>query len=113
MKAFYKSASPFLLAVAVLVPTLAMLGLYQGGRSVVADSDRAEWRADNLSQRQVGIRAEQDVLDSIADYFLIFYLGLLGFVLLARGARALQRAPRRHDQPVIWQWQDDSRCRRA
>jgi adenylate cyclase len=73
----------------VLVPTLAMLGLYQGGRSVVADSDRAEWRADNLSQRQVGIPAEQDLLDSIADYFLIFYLGLLGFVLLARGARAL------------------------
>ncbi|HET9534058.1 MAG TPA: adenylate/guanylate cyclase domain-containing protein, partial [Mesorhizobium sp.] len=89
MKVFYKSASPFLLSVAVLVPTLAMLGLYRGGRSVVADSDRAEWRADNLSQRQVGIRAEQDVLDSIADYFLIFYLGLLGFVLLARGARAL------------------------
>src|SRR6266550_2191356 len=89
MKAFYKSASPFLLSVAVLVPMLAMLGLYQGGRSVAADSDRAEWSADNLSQRQVGIPAEQDVLDSIADYFLIFYLGLLGFVLLARGARAL------------------------
>src|SRR6476469_851118 len=89
MKVFYKSASPFLLSVAVLVPTLAMLGLYQGGRSVVADSDRAEWRADNLSQRQVGIPAEQDVLDSITDYFLIFYLGLFGFVLLARGARAL------------------------
>ena len=89
MKAFYKSASPFLLSVAVLVPTLAMLGLYQGGRSVVADSNRAEWRAHNLSQRQIGIPAEQDVLDSIADYFLIFYLGLLGFVLLARVARAL------------------------
>src|SRR6476660_7317771 len=89
MKVFYKSASPFLLSVALLVPTLAMLGLYQGGRSVVADSDRTEWRADNLSQRQVGIPAEQDLLDSIADYFLIFYLGLLGFVLLARGARAL------------------------
>src|SRR5712671_3697385 len=38
MKAFYQSAAPFLLAAAVLVPTLAMLGLYQGGRSVV-DSD--------------------------------------------------------------------------
>src|SRR6516225_2330067 len=88
MKAFYKSASPFLLSVAVLVPTLAMLGLYQGGRSVVADSNRAEWRAHNLSQRQIGIPAEQDVLDSVADYFLIFYLGLLGFVLLARVARA-------------------------
>ena len=88
MKAFYQRAAPFLLAAAVLVPTLAMLGLYQGGRSVVADSDRAEWRADNLSQRQVGIPAEQDLLDSIADYFLIFYLGLLGFVLLAKLARA-------------------------
>src|SRR3954447_9435913 len=35
MKAFYKTAAPYLLAVAVLVPTLAMLGLYQGGKAVV------------------------------------------------------------------------------
>ena len=89
MKAFYKRAAPFLLAAAVLVPTLAMLGVYQGGRSVVEDSDSAGWRADNLSRRQVGTRAEQNTLDDIVDYSLIFYLGLLGFVLLARGARAL------------------------
>jgi adenylate cyclase len=89
MKAFYKRAAPFLLAAAVLVPTLAMLGLYQAGRSVAEDSDNAGWRADNLSRRQVGTRAEQNTLDDIVDYSLIFYLGLLGFVLLARGARAL------------------------
>jgi adenylate cyclase len=88
MKAFYQSAAPFLLATAVLVPTLAMLGLYQGGRSVV-DNDSAEWRAENLSPQQVGTAAEQSVLNIIEDYFLIFYLGLVGFVLLARGARAL------------------------
>src|SRR5271154_2825217 len=52
MKAFYKRAAPSLLAAAVLVPTLALLGLYQGGRSVVADSDSAAWKADNLSPRQ-------------------------------------------------------------
>src|SRR4051794_32696103 len=52
MKAFYQNAAPFLLAAAVLVPTLAMLGLYQGERSVI-DSDSAEWRADNLSRRKV------------------------------------------------------------
>ena len=63
MKAFYQRAAPFLLAAAVLVPTLAMLGLYQGGRSVV-DSDSVEWRAENLSPRQVGTPAEQAVLDS-------------------------------------------------
>jgi adenylate cyclase len=89
MKAFYKRAAPFLLAAAVLVPTLAMLGVYQGGRSVVENSDSAGWRADNLSRRQVGTRAEQNTLDDIVDYSLIFYLGLLGFVLLARGARTL------------------------
>jgi len=53
MKAFFKRAAPFLLAAAVLIPTLALLGVYQGGRSV-ADSDDADWRAANLSQRQVG-----------------------------------------------------------
>ena len=88
MKAFYRSAAPFLLAAAVLVPTLAMLGFYQGGRSVV-DSDSAEWRAENLSRRQVGTPAQQAVLESIQDYFLIFYLGLLGVVLVARGARTM------------------------
>src|SRR6059058_2124016 len=88
MKAFYQRAAPFLLAAAVLVPTLAMLGLYQGGRSVL-DSDSVEWRAENLSPRQVGTPVEQAVLDSIEEYFLIGYLGLLGLVLLARGVRAL------------------------
>jgi adenylate cyclase len=88
MRAFFHRAAPFLLAAAVLVPTLALLGLYQGGRSVV-DSDSKEWRAENLSLRQVGTSAEQAVLGSIEDYFLIGYLGLLGFVMLARAMRAL------------------------
>jgi adenylate cyclase len=88
MKTFYRSAAPFLLAAAVLVPTLAMLGLYQGGRNVV-DSDSAEWRAENLSPRQVGTPAEQAMLGALEDYFLIVYLGLVGVALLARGLRAL------------------------
>jgi adenylate cyclase len=89
MKAFYQRAAPFLLAAAVLVPTLAMLGLYQGGRNVVRDSDSAEWRADNLSPHHVGTPAERAVLEDIVDYFLIGYLGLLGLVLLGKGVRAL------------------------
>jgi adenylate cyclase len=88
MKAFYNIAAPFLLGAAVLVPTLAILGLYQGGRSVV-DSDSAEWRAENLSPDRVGTPAQQAVLSGIEDYFLIGYLGLVGLVLLGKGARAL------------------------
>src|ERR1700680_5310040 len=89
MKAFFETAAPFLLAAAILIPTLAMLGLYQGGRRVVRDSGTAEWKADNLSPRQVGTVAEQDLIDSIVDYFLIGYLGLIGFALIARGVRTL------------------------
>jgi adenylate cyclase len=47
MKAFYTRAAPFLLAAAVLIPALAMLGLYQGGRSVIANSNSASARRPN------------------------------------------------------------------
>jgi adenylate cyclase len=94
MKAFFKSAAPYLLAAAVLIPTLAMLGLYQGGRTVVEESGNAQWKAENLSRQKVGTPAEQGVLDQITDYFLIGYLGLIGLALVGRGARALNE--RRH-----------------
>src|SRR5258708_15360707 len=89
MKGFYRRGAPLLLAGAVVIPTLALLGVYQGGRSVIADSDDADWRINNLSRRQVGTTAQQDVLDNITDRFLIGYLGLVGLVLLAKGVRAL------------------------
>jgi adenylate cyclase len=89
MKAFYTRLAPVLLAGAVLVPTLALLGIYQGGRSVIAVSSDPQWRANNLSPRQVGTPAEQMTLERVTDDFMILYLGLIGFVLLARGARVL------------------------
>jgi adenylate cyclase len=89
MKAFYAKLAPYLLAAAVLVPTLALLGFYQGGQSVIADSDDADWRAKNLAPQQVGTKAEQKVLETIIDDFLTGYLGLLGLILLARGVRLL------------------------
>src|SRR5271168_3147555 len=45
MKSFFRRAAPFLLALAVLVPALALLGLYQSGRTVAKESAAAEWRA--------------------------------------------------------------------
>ena len=94
MKAFFKTAAPFLLAAAVLIPALAMLGLYQGGRTVVAESASAGWRAENLSRQKLGTAAEQSTLDRIVDAFLIGYLGLIGLALAGRGVRALHE--RRH-----------------
>jgi adenylate cyclase len=89
MKAFFDRAAPFMLAAALLIPTLALLGFYQAGRSVVEASASPQWQAENLSPQQVGTPAQQGTLDDIADYSLIGYLGLVGLVLLARGARVL------------------------
>jgi adenylate cyclase len=88
MKPFYQKAAPYLLAAAVLIPTLSLLGIYQGGRNVM-DSDSLEWRQENLTRRAMGTRDEAHVLDRITDYFLIGYLGLVGLALLARAARAI------------------------
>ncbi|MDB5631752.1 MAG: adenylate cyclase, partial [Tardiphaga sp.] len=87
IKSSFKHAAPFLLAGAVLVPTLALLGLYQGGRTVVQESASPEWQKENLSQQQVGTAAENGVLQDIADDFLLGYLGLLGLAVAARAVR--------------------------
>ncbi len=89
MKAFYKRAAPFLLAAAVLVPTLAMLGLYQGGRSVVATATASNGGRKISRRARSARRPSKPCWTLIEDYFLIFYLGLVGLALLARGVRAV------------------------
>jgi adenylate cyclase len=93
MRAFYKRAAPFLLATAVLIPTLSMLGFYQGGRMVI-ENDSIEWRAETQSESQIGTRAEAQTLERITDYFLFGYFGLIGVALLARGVRAINERRR-------------------
>ncbi|UPK36831.1 adenylate/guanylate cyclase domain-containing protein [Bradyrhizobium sp. 186] len=88
LKPFFTRAAPYLLAAAVLIPTLALLGIYQGGRSVAADSDDGEWRTHNLTRRQLGSVAEANTLDRITGGLTGGYVGLLGLALLARGVRA-------------------------
>jgi adenylate cyclase len=88
MKPFYARAAPLLFAAAVLLPALAMLGVYQGGRSVV-DNDSVEWRNENLSEEKIGTDAEHEMIDRAVEYSLLVYLGLIALVLLARGGRAL------------------------
>src|SRR6185437_7694724 len=89
MKAFFKRTAPFMLVAAMLIPTLALLGYYQAGRTVAVLSQQASWQADNLSERHMGTPAQQDTLDDIIAYFISGYLGLIGIVVMARAARAL------------------------
>lgn len=89
LRAFFTRAAPFLLAAAVLIPTLAILGIYQAGRATIADYQDSDWRREELSVQKLGTAAQGTTLEKITDDLTIGYLGLLGLVLLARGARAL------------------------
>jgi len=88
MKPFFTRAAPYLLAAAVLIPTLSLLGVYQGGRSIEIEADDGEWRTHNLTRRQLGSVAEANSLDRISSALTIGYFGLLGLALAARGVRA-------------------------
>jgi adenylate cyclase len=86
LKRFFEWAAPFLLIGAVMLPTLALLGLIQGGRQVVQLSSQPEWRAANLKPVPVDQRA---ILDAIIFYFPFGYSALIGLVFVARGFRTL------------------------
>lgn len=90
----FRRAAPYLLALAVLIPTLALLGLYQGGRIVVDQSDSPDWQAENLSRVQVGTAADQTRLDEITLDIMVGYLGLIALALIARGLRTLAQRRR-------------------
>ena len=86
LKPSFNRMAPFLLAVAVLLPTLALLGLVQGGRAVTQLATQQQWVAANI----VAIRAppnQRAILDAIIFYFPFAYVGLIGLVFVARGAR--------------------------
>ena len=90
LKRFFSRAAPYLLAAAVLMPTLALLGLIEGGREVVALALQPEWRAANLPPSHATTPPQRALLDAIIFFFSIAYGSVLALILAARGARALR-----------------------
>lgn len=90
LRPWFKRIAPLLLALAVLLPATAALGMYQGAKSVRQLYQSPEWRAENLSVKHIGTPEHRAALDRITEGFLIGYAGLLVLVLGARGVRALR-----------------------
>jgi adenylate cyclase len=90
LKRFFARASPYLLVAAALIPTLALLGLIEGGRAVAQLSLQPEWFAANLAPQRFNTPAQRALLDAIIFWFVIAYATVLGLILAARGLRALR-----------------------
>jgi adenylate cyclase len=90
LKRFFQRAKPALLCAAIMLPLLALLGFFQGGRAVLALAHDPVWRAANLAPWQVGQPGGNARLLLERNLSLLAALALVLLVLLARGLRALR-----------------------
>ena len=94
LKPAFGRVAPWLLALAVLVPVLALLGFAQGGRAILALAQDPAWRAVALQPVHVGLPDQVARLAAIRDGMLTTYAGLVAAVIVARGARTLAEVKR-------------------
>jgi adenylate cyclase len=90
VKRHFHKVAPFLLVIAVLLPTTALLGVIQGARQV-AEKARTD-PAFLTDLRRTGFAVHPDVvaaLWTIALWSWAGYAGAVGLVLVARGVRTL------------------------
>ena len=87
LKPMFSRWMPYLFCGAVLLPVLALLGFFQGGRTVLSLAHDPAWRAANLNPWQVGTRPHNHRLVLWRDNTLWAAAFVLVFVLLARLVR--------------------------
>jgi len=86
LKSFFDWAAPYLLAAAILLPTLAMVGAHHGGREVAQLADDADWRKENL--QSIPAPQARLIKNIVLVYFPIGYAAAIGLVFVARGVRS-------------------------
>jgi adenylate cyclase len=87
LKPWYAAAQPYLFAAALLIPVLALLGVADAGKEIMALARDPAWLAET---RQIHPRPPQPGLGEIEDLILtlrLFFVGSVGGVLLARIGR--------------------------
>jgi adenylate cyclase len=92
LKPFFKWAAPYLLAVAVLMPPLAMIGAHHGAQEVIRLRSNPAWVAQLPKPVPPAQRAY--IEDITLWYFPIGYAGAIVLVFAARGIRTLRERSR-------------------
>jgi adenylate cyclase len=92
LKPFFKWAAPFLLAIAVLLPPLAMTGTHRGAHEVTERVSQPQWRAEHIKITPPAQRAAIEEITLF--YFPILYGSAIVLVFVARGVRALLESRR-------------------
>jgi adenylate cyclase len=92
LKPFFKWAAPFLLAVAVLLPPLAMTGTHRGAHEVTERVAQPQWRAEHVKVMPLAQRTAIEQITVL--YFPILYGSAIVLVFAARGIRSFLESRR-------------------
>jgi adenylate cyclase len=95
IKPNFPAWAPPLLAVAVLLPILALLGFLQGGRAILALMNDAAWRVANLAADHTGTAAENAHLETCFSWILLIFAAAVALALAARALRMFRERTRR------------------
>jgi adenylate cyclase len=87
LKPWYPRWQPVLYAFALLMPTFAILGFFEGGRSVIAMAEDPAWVARAINARPQTDPADSAVIASMVVWLRYFFAGALIAVLAARVVR--------------------------
>jgi len=87
LKPIYPRVRDLLLSIAVLLPTLALLGFYQAGEQTLKSAQDPVWRAQHTSAAQVGTEAQNGVLIDERNRTLVVLAATLAAIFLARVVR--------------------------
>jgi len=90
LKPIFPRVAPLLFAAAVLLPILALLGFFQGGRAVRAMAEVPAWRGANLGSSQIGTAGENAWMEWLHQGVLASLAVLMVIALTARGLRNLR-----------------------
>jgi adenylate cyclase len=89
LRRWFQAAAPALLAAAVLIPSLALLGYVQGGREIRRDLALPGFRALHLPVTVTGSHEQAAHLAAWRDDFLIAWAAAIALVLVARAVRRM------------------------
>ena len=87
LQPWYSRVVPWLFGVAILLPTLALLGFVQAGREVVTQARDREWRDEILQETNAPDEAARQRLKQVRDIAPIAFGAAIGAVLVARAIR--------------------------
>src|SRR5258705_10505226 len=80
LKPFFKWAAPFLLAIAVLLPPLAMTGTHRGAHEVTARASQPQWRNEHIKTTPLAQRA---TIEDITLFYFRFCMGRRGMITVS------------------------------